>query len=338
MITLQQIADMAGVSRMTVSNVINGKHSKVSREKETLINQLVEEYHYVPNLSARSLANNHSKMIAIIIDTFSLDINIFKDPYFGDLFGEIETAVRSAGFYTIVQTVDKLDDAISLFNNWRVDGAIFLTAQSKKNIKYLLSLNICPMVFLDSYCSGIDECISVNLDDFKGGYIATKHLLTNGHRKIAFAGSYSSENDVVIARYKGYLHALEEFALSERDAYLINTFTTYDDGIRIGRELANGKHDVTAVFATSDHLASGLVKGCMLNGYNVPRDVSIVGFDNLNICTFLSPALTTVSQNVHYKAQSAVDLLIKAIRKEELPPLPVICDVELKIRQTVARI
>ena len=108
MITLQEIADKAGVSRMTVSNVINGKYEKVSKQKKELIEEIIKQYHYVPNLSARSLAKHRSKMIAILVNTFVLDYNIFADPYISSLFGEIETAVRAAGYYTIVQTVDNM--------------------------------------------------------------------------------------------------------------------------------------------------------------------------------------------------------------------------------------
>lgn len=338
MVTLQQIADEAGVSRMTVSNVINGRFDKVSEQKLEIIQGIIEKYHYVPNLSARALAKHQSKMIAILINTFVLDYNVFKDPYISNLFGEIETAIRAAGYYTIVQTVDNIKDASTLLRNWNVDGAVFLTSQTEQNMSFLERQKICPMVFVDSYPKERSDYLSVNIDDYKGGYIATKYLLSNGHRKIAFAGCYEKENDVILLRYQGYLDALKEFGLSESDAVLINTFTTYEHGLLIGRDIANHKYDITAVFATSDHLALGIINGCTRNGFVVPNDLSVIGFDDLDLCTISTPELTTISQNVHDKAKASVQLLLDAIENMEMANRNIICDVELAIRQTVQNI
>lgn len=335
MITLQQIANQAGVSRMTVSNVINGKTEKVSAQKRELIEKIIKENNYVPNLSARALAQNHSKMIAILLTTASLEYNIFNDPYYGRLFGEVETAIRCAGYYTIVQTIDNISDASTLLRNWNVDGAVFLNSLPQSDISLLHNQISCPTVFLDKYSDESDNELSVNIDDVKGGYIATKYLLTNGHRKIGFVGSYELKNEVIIKRYKGYLKALEEFGLTENDAYIINTYTTYDAGLKIGKDIANHKYDLSAVFATSDHLALGIVKGCLRNGYLVPNDLSVIGFDDLDICTFSTPEISTVSQNIHEKATKAVQLLLSAIKKEDIQSSSIVCDVELKIRQTV---
>lgn len=338
MITLQEIADEAGVSRMTVSNVINGKFEKVSSQKIELIQNIIDKYHYVPNLSARTLAKHKSKMIAILINTYILEFNVFADPYISKLFGEIETAIRAAGFYTIVQTFDNIKDAATLLRNWNVDGTVFLTSQNEQDMDFLRNQDLCPMVFLDSYSKKNNDFLSVNIDDYKGGYIATKYLLTNGHRKIAFAGCYREENDVILLRYRGYMDALKEFGVPESEALLIDTFTRYEDGLVIGRDLANHKYDITAVFATSDHLALGIIKGCTINGFVVPNDLSVIGFDNLDLCTLSTPELTTISQNVHDKAVSAVQLLLDTIEEKEIQSKHITCDVELTIRQTVQRI
>lgn len=335
MITLQQIADEAGVSKMTVSNVINGKFDKVSTQKIELIQNIIEKNHYVPNLNARSLVKHQSKIIAILVNAFVLDYNVFIDPYISRLFGEIETTVRAAGYYTIVQTVDNINDVITLLRNWNADGAIFLTPQSEEDLELLRKQHICPMVFLDNYFRADSGFLSVNIDDYKGGYIATKHLLQNGHRKIAFASYLSIKSDVIAARHQGYMDALKEFGIPAKDSCLIDTFTRYEDGLVIGRDLANHKYDVTAVFATSDHLALGIMKGCSLNGFIVPNDLSVIGFDDLDLCTIATPELTTIAQDLHEKARSAVQLLINAITGTQQVSSPVICDVELKIRQTV---
>ncbi|MBD5547130.1 MAG: LacI family transcriptional regulator [Lachnospiraceae bacterium] len=336
MITLQQIADEAGVSKMTVSNVINGRFDKVSNQKIELIQGIIEKNHYVPNLSARSLVKHQSRMIALLVNAFVLDYNVFKDPYISRLFGEIETAIRATGYYTIVQTVDNIKDSITLLRNWNVDGAIFLTPQKEEDMELLRRQAICPMVFLDNYYQSDSHFLSVNIDDYKGGYIATKHLLLNGHRKIAFASYFGEKSDVISTRLKGYSDALREFGISE--SCIIDTFTRYEDGMSIGRDIANHKYDITAVFATSDHLALGIIKGCSLNGCIVPNDLSVIGFDDLDLCTISTPELTTVAQDVHDKAEETVKLLLRAISEDEVSRAPITCDVELKVRQTVQNI
>lgn len=338
MITLQQIADEAGVSKMTVSNVINGKFDKVSDQKIELIQGIIEKNHYVPNLSARSLVKHRSKMIAILVNAFVLDYNVFKDPYISRLFGEIETAIRATGYYTVVQTVDNIKDAITLLRNWNVDGAVFLTPQQDEDMDFLYKQSICPMVFLDSYYKTACNFLSVNIDDYKGGYVATKHLLLNGHRKIAFASYFGEESSVIAARYQGYSDALTEFGIPKEEFCMIDTFTRYEDGLSIGRDIANHKYDITAVFATSDHLALGIIKGCMLNGIVVPNDLSVIGFDDLDLCTLSTPELTTIAQDIHDKAGIAVQLLLSSIEEKTLPSFRVTCDVELKMRQTVQNI
>ncbi|MBE6345524.1 MAG: LacI family transcriptional regulator, partial [Spirochaetaceae bacterium] len=110
---------------------------------------------------------------SILINAYILEYNVFADPYISKLFGEIETAIRSAGFYTIVQTVDNIKDAATLLRNWNVDGAVFLTSQNEKDMVFLHKQDICPMVFLDSYSKKYHDFLSVNIDDYKGGYIAT---------------------------------------------------------------------------------------------------------------------------------------------------------------------
>ena len=180
--------------------------------------------------------------------------------------------------------------------------------------------------------------LSVCTNDFKGGYIATKYLIEEGHKNIAFAGSYHEENRVVCERYNGYEKALLEAGLELKPYQLINTFTRYEDGLIIGKNFANELYNVSAIFATADLLALGIIEGARLNGITVPNDLSIVGFDDLKLCSQIHPNLTTVSQNIKEKAATAVELLMKAISApEETDNLTITIDVELRIRQSVQK-
>ncbi|WP_167958598.1 LacI family DNA-binding transcriptional regulator [Anaerosporobacter faecicola] len=334
MATLKDIAAEAGVSVMTVSNVINGNHKKVSQTTIQLINDLVKKYNYVPNLSARSLTSKSSKLIAIILSNSDPLYNYFTNPYLSELFGEIETLVRKNGYFTIIRSVLQLDNVSDILKNWNVDGAIFLTHQEESAIDHILDTAPCPIVFVDSYTESNKNALVVGTDDFKGGYIATKHFIQNGHKKIAFAGPYSETNKIIAHRFEGYLAALKEANLPYQEDYLICTNTSYEDGLVLGREIANRKLDITAIFTTADILAIGLMEGAKCNGCFVPNDLSLIGFDGLQLCNLVSPKLTSVSQNVQQKADSCVQLLLKAMNSKHMKGTTVTLDVELAIRQT----
>lgn len=334
MATLKDIAAEAGVSAMTVSNVINGNNKKVSQATIELINDLVIKYNYVPNLSARSLTSKTSKLIAIILSYIDPFCNYFTNPYLSELFGEIETLIRKNGYFTIIRSVPDIDNVSDILKNWNVDGAIFLTHQEEEDIEHILATAPCPVVFVDSYTDINKNALLVGTNDFKGGYIATKYLIQNGHKKIAFAGPYSESNKIVAHRFDGYLEALREANIPYSDELLIITNTSYEDGLLLGRKIANREYDVSAIFATADILAIGLMEGAKCNGCIVPNDLSLIGFDGLQLCNLVSPKLTSISQNVLNKAESCVNLLLDAIRTKNVKESVITLDVEIVPRQS----
>jgi DNA-binding LacI/PurR family transcriptional regulator len=338
MANLKDIAKEAGVSVMTVSNVINGHYDKVSAQTVELIQKLIHKYNYVPNLNARSLSKRSSRMIAVFANTYQPGDNIFKDPYLSELFGELESMIRKAGYYAIIRTVENVVNASTLLQNWNVDGAIFMSQQSEESMSQIIENSLCPIVFIDSFHKANPNALTVCVNDYKGGYIATKYLISNGHKRIAFAGCYSESNPIVSRRYDGYRDALKEAGIPYEDSFLINTFTRYEDGLNIGRDIANKQIDITAVFAAADLLALGIIEGARLNGCMVPKDLSVIGFDNLDLCSFVTPKLTTISQDVHKKAEQAVNLLLDAIHEKPQLEHTVTLDVQLVVRQTVQEI
>ncbi|WP_027728721.1 LacI family DNA-binding transcriptional regulator [Treponema sp. C6A8] len=337
MLTLKDIAKEAGVSVMTVSNVINGKKSKVSKETIERVQKIIKDMHYTPNLNARSLAKHESRLIAVFVSTYVSAENVFKDPYVSDLFGEIESAIHENGYYTIIQTVDDRQHAINLLQNWQADGAIFISDQNIDDMKYYTEYCQCPLVFIDSMNTSGADYMTVEIDDKKGGYLATKYLIENGHKKIGFAGFLDQKDSVIKERYKGYVKAMQESGL-KKFIKQIQTATGYEDGISWGAALARKEMDLTAVFATADLFALGLVEGARQGGLSVPQDLSVVGFDNLSLCRFVSPRLTTISQDISHKGRAAVELLLKAIKKEEITEKRIVCDLSLEEHETVRKI
>lgn len=338
MATLKDIAAEAGVSIMTVSNVINENYSRVSEKNILKIKELIKKYNYVPNLSARSLSSKSSKIIVTFLPKDDPLVNYFSNPYMGELFGEIETLIRKQDYFVLIRSLEKISSIPTILKNWNADGAIILTHQSHSDMKTITHSSECPVVFIDSYDTEDFAALTVGINEYKGGYTATKHLIYNGHKKIAFAGPYSETNDIVYNRYLGYRAALKEAGIEYSSSRVIKTNTTYEDGIRIGKAIANNAYDVSAVFATADILAIGIMEGLHRNGMIVPNDLSVVGFDNLQICSFVTPKLTTISQNVRQKAESAVNLLMQAIRDNSFRKSAINLDVELKERQSVRKL
>ncbi|MDF2484453.1 MAG: LacI family transcriptional regulator [Herbinix sp.] len=333
---IKEIAAEAEVSVMTVYNVINGNHAKVSAKNIDLINELIKKKHYVPNLSAKSLTVKSTKIIGVIIPLGDGDYNFFKDPYLSELIGVVEHSVRKKGYYAMIRSVSLASDVSTLLKTWNMDGAIFLLPYYDKIVHKILAHNNLPMVFLDSY-SDCPDILSVGINDFKGGYIATKYLISMGHRNIAFAGPIESEDveSVVNQRFKGYKAALKESNINFLDSFVYPAMPVYDTGVTVGREISDRRGEITAVLTSADIMAIGIMEGARRNGYVIPNDLSIVGFDNIECAIFSSPKLTTISQNISAKAEYAIELLMQQIDNGFVTQNRTVMDVEIIERQSV---
>ncbi len=336
MSTIKEIASEAGVSVMTVYNVINGNHSKVSDKNITLIQELIKKKNYVPNLSAKSLTIKSTKIIGVIIPLDAGDYNFFKDPYLSELIGVVEHSVRKKGYYAMIRSVSRASDISALLKTWNMDGAVFLMPYYDRIVHKILTSNHLPMVFLDSY-TDYPDILSVGINDYKGGYIATRYLIGMGHKKIAFAGPIEDEgvDTVVNQRFLGYKAALKDAGIEFRDSFAYATMPVYDTGVTVGRDISERRGEITAVFATADIMAIGIMEGARRNGYVLPKDLSIVGFDNIEAAIFSSPKLTTISQNIAKKAECAIDLLMRQIDEEPIPEKRILLDLEIIERQSV---
>jgi len=332
---IKEVAAEAGVSVMTVYNVINGNYSKVSEKNIELIKELLKKKNYVPNLTAKSLSAKSTKIIGIIVPLGEGDYNFFKDPYLSELIGVFEHLVRKKGYYAMIRSLSHAEDISTLLKTWNMDGAIFLLPYYDHIVDNILAENELPMVFLDSYSDNPDM-FSVGIDDYKGGYTATKYLIGLGHTKIAFAGPIEDENvkSVVNQRFKGYKDALKEANIEFKESLIFPYMPVYDMGIVVGREISRRKGEITAVFSTADIMAIGIMEGARLNGYVIPKDLSIIGFDNIEASIFCYPKLTTISQNIPKKAEHAFELLMKQINNEPFTEKREVLDLEIIERQS----
>ena len=334
--TLKDIADKAGVSMMTVSNVINGKNNRVSAKTIEKVNAIIKECGYVPNLSARNLTNKTSSIIGIIIhlDDDALDENYLENPYVSTMIGTIEKELRRNGYYTMVRSVSRKSDITLVLKNWNVDGFIFLYPDEHDYLRQFIESSPCPVAILDSHLN-IPGLINVCSDDEKGLYLATKYMINRGHSHIAFIADYK-DNYLLTRRFQGYCRALEECRIPLREEYIFPYSPSYEGGIAAGKEIASRSLKATAAVTTADICAIGIMEGARLGGLRVPVDLSVIGYDNLSLCQYTSPKLTSISQNIPRKALLATQLLLNKIKGEQNDfPDQVTMDVEIVERQSV---
>lgn len=337
MVTIEDIAREAGVSCTTVSNVIHGRTNRVSAATVERINEIIEDTGYVPNLSARALKIRSSRVVALINHLPLEDRGKFRtDPFFNTLTEAVEVALRKQGYFLMVRAISDGNALRAFLRNWNVEG-VFLPGLFEDEPLYrtLRSLNM-PVVLTDSYIQDMGNMVNVGLQDREGARMATEHLIRNGHRRIVFAAPRIVPGGVVEQRLMGYRSALEAAGLPFDPALVLSCSFGMDAMTALGRELA-GRHDVTAIFATADLLAAGIMSGLQQSGRMVPRDISIVGFDDIDWCRMTMPMLTTVHQDAEEKGRMAAAYMLRLLEEEEIEVRNLILPVHLVERDSVKR-
>ena len=320
---------------MTVSNVVNGNLSKVSKENAQRIREIIERRGYVPNASARSLAKNRAKIIAIILRGAENE-NTLENPHNAALVGTIIQKIQKRGYYTMVNMMKCREDITQSLRTWNVDGAVFL-GMFDDEIEEMCAASDIPMVFIDSY-SSVRQLSNVGIDDYKGGRLAARHLIARGHRSIAFVSPPVLRTGVVQHRFAGFCDELEQHGISFRSEhqFVLESDVRPEDTMELGRRLAQLREEFSAVFVTSDQIASYLIQGMRSTGIRIPDDMSIIGFDDLMICRQMTPQLTTIAQDLEEKARLSVDILFRRLSAPAAPAESLVLDVTLVERESVA--
>lgn len=308
-ITIKDVAKEAGVSIAAVSYVLNGKFNKVSEDTINAVNEAVKQLNYVPDYSARSLVKNKSMLIGVIIPQTEDNNEIaIANPFYSDVLGGIEAKARENGYHIILSRVEKGRGCFDMSMQRNLDGAIILGAYEEDYFNELDNIKM-PVVFLDSYVNN-ENFYMIGIDDLYGGYIATKHLIAKGHEHIAIIAGAVKKQGVMEKRLLGYKKALDEAGIPFRQEYVYSNAVSYDYGVEAGEKIVESKKPITAVFAAADIIAFGAINGMQAHGKQVPKDYSIIGFDDLSITKMFTPPLTTVKQDIAQKGMVAAELLI----------------------------
>lgn len=334
MITIKDMAEMLGISTTTVSNVIHGKTSEVSQKTVERVEKLLEEYEYVPNISARSLTQNRSKIIGVALkgrkDKYT---NLIADPFFAELIGSLEAEIRAQGYFMMIYISNDISEIIRNVLTWNVDGLILVGMLHDDFIR-IKSRYKKPMVLIDSYAPReIMKYVNIGLEDEEGAYQMTRYLLKMGHRRIAFLADNMEGVDYI--RYKGHQRALEDYGLKMQEKNLLIFHPGTVERESSLRDLYYRAKEYTAFMCCSDYYAAILMNYFMDRGIRIPEDLSVTGFDDNLMSKIVRPALTTVGQDVTKKGRLAVDYLLKMIQGIEFPEWDVKLPTEMVIRDSV---
>lgn len=333
---MQDIAKLAGVSPGTVSNALNDRKG-VGKETKTKIIKIAEELGYF-----RNHKKNEENAIRLIL--FKKHGYVVSDTqFFSALIEACENECRQNGYELLISQVihgeHDTENVLKIINQGKIDGILLLaTEMSEEDFCYFEDLNI-PIVVLDSYfeLKGYDYIV---INNVSGSYKATKYFIDNGHKRIGMLGSSINISNFEY-RYKGFKKAIEESGLTLRQDDEILIEPTLDGSYKDMKEYLErnkGKELPTALFAFNDIIALGAIRAMQEQGINIPKDISIIGFDDIPFSSLSNPNMTTIKVYTEEMGSLAVRRLIDKIDNEDREILLKIeIDTKLIERNSVAK-
>lgn len=308
-ITLKDVAAKAGVSFTTVSRALHGK-SDINENTRKRIVEIAEELGYHPNNVARSLRMKRTNVLGVIIPDNS-------NPYFANLLKGVEDAAKKRKFSIVVINIQEKEqyekEAVSTLSAMQVDGIISVPINEENYNRISL-----PHIFL-SRCNNTNELENSNYiinDDFTGEYLATKHLIQRGFNKIYFING-PKHISLSTQRLNGYKRALEEYEIDFINKYVIYENYTMEDGYNSFGKIACIERPPFGILCFSDYVSIGVLRSAMEFNFKIPEEVGIVGYDDIDMASFMSVPLTTVRQAKFDMGSLGTDILIDLIKHKD---------------------
>jgi LacI family transcriptional regulator len=329
--TILGVAKLAGVAPSTVSHYLN-RSAPVSSSTAQNVERAIAALNYRVNLGARSLRLRTTRSVGLVIPNNTT-------PFFGEIAQVIENSLWDKGYQMLlcISQRDLEREMVQVANlaGRQVDGILMIYhSEDSKAVQFSKGITT-PIVFVDRAVPGE---YTVSTDNFYGGQLAARHLAGLGHRCI---GLLCGEADIanVAERIDGFMTELRRSRIKVRSDYMLHGYQELQLGLRIS-ELLKKEPRPTAVFATNDIVAVGAWRTLLEEGVRVPQDMSIIGFDDIEIGRFLIPPLTTVGQPSREIGEKAVELLLQRINEKERfankPPTSVIISPTLHVRGSTA--
>jgi|FLYN01.1.fsa_nt_gi DNA-binding LacI/PurR family transcriptional regulator len=326
--TMRDVAQLAGVSVQTVSHVVNHT-GHISLETRDRVFKAIEQLNYRRNPIARSMRTRQTRLIALLV----LDIT---NPVLSTIASEVEAAAYAEDYnvllYNVGQDARREQTYMETVAERLVDGLIIVNAVDREHTFALVEQGSVPTVLIDSLAA--PTIPSVSVDNFKAGYVATQYAIELGHRRIAhISGALSLE--VARQRRNGYLQAISDYQLDYQQVISpLNDRWDYQSGYRAMCDLLASDPPPTAVFAAGDQMAIGAYRALAEAGLNVPGDISVIGFDDIEAASYTIPPLTTIRQPLDQLARRAFDLLLNLLDGQQPETIQVFLEPELIVRQS----
>ena len=325
-VSIKDIAAVCNVSATTVSRALNGS-KEISEETRNHILKVCEEKNYRPNLLARGLVLNKTKMIGLIIPDIA-------NQYYAYVSKGVSAYLEGLGYGVILCNIDRKKSNEKLYIDFllqrMVDGIIMIPIEpDKKDYEPILEQNI-SLLLLDNYVYNLDVSFVSN-DNYVGARKIIMHMVKQGYRRIgAIFGNKNSSasND----RLKGYIDVLNESGIGFDESIIVHSKAVFEDGFNLAQQLRERKVD--SIFAINDTVAMGVIKYCYNNGIRVPEDIGIAGYDDIEQASMLPVPLTTVHQKKYSLGYKAAEILISEINNPKQTKQKVILHPELIIRKS----
>ena len=311
--TIRDVAQLAGVSVTTVSRVLNHRPdvNAATREK---VERVMMECNFVGNANARSLKQLDGDVAALILRGRS-------NPFLSGLAETMLQFAREADVSFLMESIDEKDDefqtALRLMHEKRARGFIFIGSRLDERLEVLRGQDV-PMVFatVNAVNAGLPRAASVSIDDRRMGREAMEMLIRAGHTKIAIFGGSRNQGDGLADRYIGAREACEQAGVPFDETRYVETRFSLEDAYNAARNFFATRSDTTAVFAMSDMVAMGVIRALRDIGRRVPEDVSVVGFDGVEMGKYFIPSLSTIVQPQEEIARQSVDVLLDMMEKD----------------------
>jgi LacI family transcriptional regulator len=308
-ITISEIAKLAGVSKTTVSRVLNNKPDVLPETRER-IRAIIDDLDYCPSIFAKAISNRKSNTIGLLIP-YSTNY-ILSNPYYYEVIRGITIELNKQGYYVLIMHNQDNNYRIALKQN-RVDGVIVISPGSGHEDIFDTIISYGIPVVATSRILNVEGVSYIDIDNVYGATLAVEHLVSQGHRNIGFINGpeiLQSSKD----RFLGYLNTLKKHNIPFKDNLVKIGDTSIISGYKSMKELLWEK-DLTAVFVASDLMAVGVINAINEVGKKVPDDLSIVGFDDIPLAGDLNPPLTTIRQYAFEKGELSARMLIDIIEE-----------------------
>jgi len=317
-ITIKDIARICGVGVSTVSRALNN-HPDINIETKQMIMSVVKEHGFVPNTNARNLKITDSKTIAILVKGIS-------NPFFTKMIKVMEREIQKKKYSMVLHHVDAAEDevnvAVELIKEKKLRGIVFLggyfTHTEEKLNRLTVPFVLSTITMSNGYTGNFS---SISVDDVMESYKIVDYLCKLGHKRIATIMADEKDESIGKLRKQGYEMALRDNKIEIDDSLIFHMKPDYDtytleNGYATMKQILESKVDFTAVYGISDTLAIGACKALIDAGYRIPDDISVAGYDGIDMAAFYSPTITTVQQPFEDMARETINVLFNVIKKK----------------------